>query len=467
MLMNTHNGEKKNFRLDEVLTKCHFREDYNPESKSLPDCNAIRVSFLVHIWNQENVEQPIFVRLILRGHTKGSRMVSAVDISLMLSLEKVSEERPTQFLWFSSLLRYLPVKETIMTLETESGDLYKVKYLPQRPGLGAGCMTFANGEKLVQGDLLVFHLVEATKFKVYITRRGSSTVKLPPILLNFYKKERQRALGKLDDSQLIVYSRRKVHQSEENSSKKNGNKTCKDTYQVDIDFSNIKGFKDFSTVINKLLENQHFSEPLMHDYYELCRSHNAFLHARLFKGLNPELFVGHIKSSISETVSIGIALRNCTLSTSLDKFSEWTKILSFYEAIGMNVSLLSARLDHLRNLAVNSDGAVNRRRYIEACRERIRSDSEVKKLEMVLVNWRKLYIKLASKVKVLESEAGWEKHMETYFSITEAKDAIREIEVLIADFAKFFEQYDAVIDTLKLKAINHEHQFQKEVGAPW
>ncbi|KAH9623605.1 hypothetical protein KSS87_005764 [Heliosperma pusillum] len=438
-------GVQKYLHISQVLAKCDCREDYNLES--FAEYNEIEVSVLVHLWNGRNLEQPVFVKLMLKSHT---------SVGFFLRI-------PEAF-----CRRYLPAVDTSITLETKSGELYETRYLARHAGLSGGWRRFAIDQKIVEGDLAVFHLVEATRFKIYNIKKGSSTIKLPTHLLNLYKKARQCVPGKAAyDNQLIAYRRRKVHQSMENSNEKHRDEYCGNTFEVKVKFNNIKGFKDFNTVISELLQNHCLSELLLLEYYDLCLAKKTFLHTHLLKGLNPKFFIAAFRSTISNTVGISIALRTSTPFSFLNKFSHWSKMLTYYEALGMNVSLLKSRLHHLLNLAVRSDGAADRSRYIEACRERTNCERETKKLEMILVKWKKAHVLLASEVKVLESKADPVKYMETYVRFIEARDEVREIEALIADFRTFFERYDTLIETLKLKANKHELQFQEEAGAPW
>ncbi|KAI3813352.1 hypothetical protein L1987_18073 [Smallanthus sonchifolius] len=71
-------------------------------------------------------------------------------------------------LWFGKL--FLPKTDCEMEIEDENGEIHHIKYIPQSTGLSAGWKKFAVGHNLVEGDVLVFHLVESHKFKVYIIR---------------------------------------------------------------------------------------------------------------------------------------------------------------------------------------------------------------------------------------------------------------------------------------------------------
>ena len=86
-------------------------------------------------------------------------LVCLFTLFLMLELQPL----PTTF-----CRQYLPAKDTIMILETEAGEQYKAKYLPRSLILSGGWLRFAKEMNLKVGDIAVFHLVSATKFKVVV-----------------------------------------------------------------------------------------------------------------------------------------------------------------------------------------------------------------------------------------------------------------------------------------------------------
>ena len=55
-----------------------------------------------------------------------------------------------------------------MVLEDENGKLYETKYLSDKTGLSAGWRGFSIAHKLLQGDVIVFHLVMPNKFMVTV-----------------------------------------------------------------------------------------------------------------------------------------------------------------------------------------------------------------------------------------------------------------------------------------------------------
>ncbi|CAH9103276.1 unnamed protein product [Cuscuta epithymum] len=65
---------------------------------------------------------------------------------------------------------YLPKHDEMITLVDENGDESEAKYLHSKTGLSGGWRGFAIEHELVDGDALVFHLIQPTVFKVYIIR---------------------------------------------------------------------------------------------------------------------------------------------------------------------------------------------------------------------------------------------------------------------------------------------------------
>lgn len=65
---------------------------------------------------------------------------------------------------------YLPKTLYDMILEDEHGSEYKAVYIGKRCGLSGGWRGFALEHKLDDGDALVFELVEAARFKIYIVK---------------------------------------------------------------------------------------------------------------------------------------------------------------------------------------------------------------------------------------------------------------------------------------------------------
>ncbi|KAK3024511.1 hypothetical protein RJ639_043703 [Escallonia herrerae] len=94
-------------------------------------------------------EYPSFIKLMLRSHvTKG----------FWLGL-------PSEFCRL-----HLPKCDETIILEGENGEYYEANFLFYKGGLSGGWRGFSLAHKLLEGDVVVFLLVQPCKFKVYIIR---------------------------------------------------------------------------------------------------------------------------------------------------------------------------------------------------------------------------------------------------------------------------------------------------------
>ncbi|XP_071733274.1 B3 domain-containing protein Os06g0194400-like [Rutidosis leptorrhynchoides] len=64
----------------------------------------------------------------------------------------------------------LPKNDGTVTLIDEDGEEFPTVYLARKAGLSGGWRGFSISHELVDGDALVFHLIQRTVFKVYIIR---------------------------------------------------------------------------------------------------------------------------------------------------------------------------------------------------------------------------------------------------------------------------------------------------------
>ncbi|MCL7035500.1 hypothetical protein MKW94_003287 [Papaver nudicaule] len=69
---------------------------------------------------------------------------------------------------------HLPKRDETITLVDELGEEFPTNYLAQKNGLSGGWKGFAEAHDLIDGDALVFQLVEPTKFKIHIIRANGS-----------------------------------------------------------------------------------------------------------------------------------------------------------------------------------------------------------------------------------------------------------------------------------------------------
>ncbi|GFY86501.1 hypothetical protein Acr_05g0001400 [Actinidia rufa] len=283
-----------------------------------------------------------------------------------------------------------------------------------RRDLAQGGESFAAAHNLVEGDVLIFQLVEPNKFKVYVVRANDLTEVDGALgLLNLDAHIKQSDTGKDDaDNAEIAPNNKKrkrlktlplavVKKKKKMGLPKSVQNSIQSVKQFENDseevgsevlagprlsgsavrFRDVKSFTDFNILIDGLCIDSELPEHIRVKYYALCCSKNTFIHARLVRGLNSKLVAGII-----------------------------VKLVGF----------LRARLRYLLNLAFESDDAPDARRYVEA-----------------------------------KSGKG------------RAEDEIRDLEAKLVELKHTSEKFCADIESLKSKAERYEHKFQEEVDAPW
>ncbi|POO02785.1 B3 DNA binding domain containing protein [Trema orientale] len=327
---------------------------------------------------------------------------------------------------------HLPDKDTTITLEDENGKQNNIKYIAYKTGLSAGWRQFAVAHKLLEGDVLVFQLVEPTKFKVYIIRaNGLTEVDGALGLLNLDSHTKPSDADK-DNAEmdalecyntnrkrpkslpLSVVEKKKKKAGLPRSSPKPGEQSENDSEEVGsevlegskingptIEFKDIKNFGNFSILVDGLLVDSELPEDIRRTYYKLCCSQNAFLHDNVIKGMNHKLIVG----IISETVNVANAIKACKLNTSRDDFASWDNFLKAFELLGMNVGFLRARLSQLAGLAYESEVCLDARKYAESRKERARAESGMKKIETKIAELREACDRFGAAIQKLGSQA--------------------------------------------------------------
>ncbi|XVF36251.1 hypothetical protein REPUB_Repub19eG0041900 [Reevesia pubescens] len=96
---------------------------------------------------------PIFIKSMLQSHVTGGFWLGLPGYFCRKNLPKCDE---------------------VMTLIDEEGQEYPTIYLARKTGLSGGWKGFAVAHELVDGDAVVFQLVQPTTFKVYIIRAKGS-----------------------------------------------------------------------------------------------------------------------------------------------------------------------------------------------------------------------------------------------------------------------------------------------------
>ncbi|KAI8554462.1 hypothetical protein RHMOL_Rhmol05G0101000 [Rhododendron molle] len=338
-------------------------------------------------------EFPSFVKLMLPSHVTGG---------FWLSFPK----------WFSN--SHLPKNDDTVTLLGESDKEYATKYLIDKNGLSGGWRGFSIAHRLLEGDVLVFQLVQPCKFKVYIVRANGFTdvdgaiglltldacVKPMDIEtdIEIYEKDVDPLLPDIhqrdaQENKLLTLSTEIENLAEQsgNDGEDFGSEQLLEGIrfsEASVDFKDVKSIENFTILVDGLVIDSEIPPHLRIKYYELCCSQNAFLHDHLLEGLNFKLVSG----IISETVNIADAIRASKLTTSRNNLTIWENTLKAFEKLGMNVGFLLARLDRLLSLVVDSEKVLELKSV-----ERVRAEEEKKTLEVKLLDVKKV-------MKILDEE---------------------------------------------------------------
>ncbi|KAM1862884.1 hypothetical protein ACFX14_003287 [Malus domestica] len=308
----------------------------------------------------------------------------------------------------------LPKQDTMIVLEDESGEEFHTKYLVEKVGLSGGWRGFSIAHNLLEGDVVVFHVLAPSKLKVYIVRsNGSDDLDGALGLMRLDACTKQMDTGDIiacegedsenlesipDDNAIAFDTKSGLSSDHSGNDSENLDFEVLDGLRLSetvVTFEEVNCMENFNVLVNGLNINSKFSKHILRKYYELCCSQNAFLHEQLIEGLNCKLVAG----VISETVNIADAIRTCKITTSKGNFSTWDTTLKAFDDLGMNVGFLSARLDHLTSLGLKS------KRFKEAKLEKDRAEEEKRNLEAKLTEVQNAIIRLASEMKTLNTSS--------------------------------------------------------------
>ncbi|XP_074335859.1 B3 domain-containing protein Os01g0234100-like [Apium graveolens] len=333
---------------------------------------------------------------------------------------------------------HLPNEDAILILEDENGECTELEYVAEKTGLNAGWRKFAVGQKLLEGDVLLFHLVEPLKFKVYVVRQNELTDEdgaVSQLNMDENRKQIQAANERGTIKPLTI--RKRKHPSEPTIIQKKNKKMLvsrsvwdlgqlteqsgNDSEEVgseilegsklsktSVPFKYVNSFEDFHIVVNDVCIDSELTEDIRLKYYDLCCKKKAFLHGKFFPGLYPKLIAG----IIGETVNIADAIKGCKHTTSWDEFAVWDKSLKSFELLGMEVGFVRDRLHKLRGLAFESQGASDFKNYLGAIPKRIHAEDEIRIAEAKLVELKAASEKNEADFIILRSKA--EKHVSDF-----------------------------------------------------
>ncbi|XP_054823658.1 B3 domain-containing protein Os01g0234100-like isoform X2 [Prosopis cineraria] len=297
--------------------------------------------------------------------------------------------------------------------------------------LSAGWRQFSAAHKLQEGDVLVFQLVEPSKFKVYIVRANGlseldGAVSLPNLDDHTKQKARdnankdalpsnspKRKQQKSDLPPPVVQKKKKTNASRISPKVRQRAEHCEyesdeagsevlESFGREVKFKDVRGFENFSIIVDGIPIDSELPHEVRNKYYKLCHSQQAFLHDNLIKGINYNLLVG----IVSEVVNIADALRSSSLHISPTEFAKWDKELLAFEFLGMNVEFLRHRLCRLVNLAYETQDASETSRHSESTAEFSRADNEIMNIETKLEELKEACDGFGSYIESLRYKGG-------------------------------------------------------------
>ncbi|KAM3309133.1 B3 domain-containing protein [Capsicum chacoense] len=391
------------------------------KKRALPPSKTIKVE------NGEKKKVQICLKKKVQKHTVDA------NSSAMLRAAEVQANLPCQFPSFVKFMLpshvsggfwlgfpkkfcdyHLPKHDDTVVLVDENDEESATKYLVDKTGLSGGWRGFSIAHSLLEGDVLVFQLIQTCKFKVYIIRENSLTeldgaisllnldfharpIKsdhnevmkiceakqekhLEPPVINIHpddKKEEAVLLTNLDHGP-VVYQR--GNDSDSGSEVLEGIRFS----ELRVKFKDVKDYSGFTILVDGLIIDSKVPAHIRTKYYDLCLTQSSFLHDHLLNGLNVKLAAG----IIAETVNIADAIRACEISTSRDYLETWDNTLKGFECLGMEVGFLRARLNKLVTLSCESENnLVSKKVELAEAKEELRNlEGKVLKVKQVIQN---------------------------------------------------------------------------------
>ncbi|KAH0748677.1 hypothetical protein KY290_027909 [Solanum tuberosum] len=310
---------------------------------------------------------------------------------------------------------HLPKHDDIVVLVDENDEESPTKYLIDKNGLSGGWRGFSIAHSLLEGDVLVFQLIQPSKFKVYIVRENCLTeidgaitllnldFRARPIKsdhdeeMKICEAKEEKYLeppvqdinqdDKIEETMLLPNSDHDPVADQCGNDSDNGSEVLEGIRfsQSRVEFKDVKDYSGFSILVDGLIIDSEV--PALHirtKYYDLCRTQNSFLHDHLLAGLNVKLAAG----MITETVNIADAIRACTSSTPREFLETWDSTLKGFECLGMNVGFLRARISKLDSLSSESKNVlVSKKVELAEAKEEMRIiEEKVLKVKEVIKN---------------------------------------------------------------------------------
>ncbi|PWA67737.1 B3 DNA binding domain-containing protein [Artemisia annua] len=250
-----------------------------------------------------------------------------------------SHDLPKDF-YESHLRKVLPEdlpNDVHFVLEDENRGQWRVRYFPYKFRISAGWKKFVREHNLVEGDVLIFQLVEPTKFKVVYIIKANNGKEVDGSLSLMNVEAQAEQMGLVASTS---EPKRREHPEslfltvvpkKPRTSRIRNSRVLEYSIPLNPTFKDVKTFIDFKIIYGGLCIDNELSEDLRSSYYRLCFQKKQFLHDGLPEGLCPKL----VAVMIGETVSIAAKIKNTKLTTAKEELETWDSILKAFELLGM------------------------------------------------------------------------------------------------------------------------------------
>lgn len=285
----------------------------------------------------------------------------------------------------SHLQKVLPKdlqKDVHFVLEDENREQWGVRYFTYNFRISAGWKFFVREHNLVEGDVLIFQLVEPAKFKVYIIKANNGNeVDGSLSLMNVEAQAEQMALvastskpKRREHTESLFLT---VVPKKPRTSRIRNSRVLEYSRPLNPTFKDVKTFIDFKIIYGGLDIDNELSEDLRSSYYRLCFQKKQFLHDGIPEGLCTKLVVG----MIGETVSIAAKIKNTKLTTTKEELDKLDSILKAFELLGMKVGFLRDKKHLLATFLFESEAKPDIQSYAKSKCELEGVESEIPKVE--------------------------------------------------------------------------------------
>ncbi|XP_044510774.1 B3 domain-containing protein At5g42700 [Mangifera indica] len=144
------------------------------------DVDPVRVAIPRRVFKSRDLSNRVYASDEARAAAieKAEKLESSLESDYPIFIKSMLQSHVTGGFWLGLPVYFckenLPKRDEVITLIDEDDNEYPTIYLARKTGLSGGWKGFAVAHNLVDGDALIFQLVQRTTFKVYIIRVNGS-----------------------------------------------------------------------------------------------------------------------------------------------------------------------------------------------------------------------------------------------------------------------------------------------------